>query len=96
MPNTTWRALFGAPQSALGSYSSGALPKITGHFGGLIQYGPSGAFVNAATQKGNVQATANQIASWTFDASRCSSAYSRSDNTVIPQSIFTQFFIKYI
>ena len=79
-----------------GSFNAGRLPNITGHFSGLIQYGPSGAFVNAATQKGNVQSTANQIASWTFDASRCSSIYLTNQTRVMPASMNMMYVIKYI
>lgn len=80
-----------------GNASLGSLPNITAKFGGLAQYGPSGAVINTGTQKGNVQSTASQIAQWDFNASRSSTTYGRySSDKVFPAHVCMYYIIKYI
>ena len=88
-----WRSGDG---TAYGSFSAGKLPNITADFGGLAQWGPGGAVINTGIQRGNVQSTANQIAQWNFDASRCSSVYVTNLTRVIPASMKMMYVIKYI
>lgn len=84
--------------ATIGSTNTGSLPKITGNFTGIGAgaYGADGAFsVSAASSAGWGDSWGNNTFSLNFSASRSSSAYSRTDNAVIPQHTVMLYVIKY-
>lgn len=85
---------------SLGYMDDGQLPNITG---GISNYANFGALSNnSALYSGGTASWGAMSASQQthneniyFDASRCSSAYSRSDNFVIPRRLNVNYVIKY-
>ena len=91
------RAVYSASPISVGQSVSAELPNITGK---ITSWTPEGAFAFsyvaitegfysgglwAGTSKGLVN----------IDASRCSSIYKDSATTVVPESLITNFYIKY-
>ena len=80
----------------MGQPVSAELPNITGgsHVNVTESYPPIGAFYKLSSATciiGN--AGTNPVLG--FDASRCSSIYKDSATTVVPESLITNFYIKY-
>ena len=78
---------------SIGTYLNSSLPNITGHFGGLKNWGFSGAFVNpqgtGTDDPGNNKTcyTARKV---NFDANSSNAVYGRNatyPNEVIPESV---------
>lgn len=82
-----------APEN-LGYATTGQLPNITGKVGCFAEQGTNGAFYSQSLNIGAGPYYANRNTAF-MDASRSSSAYSRTDNIVVPASIVTWFCIKY-
>lgn len=77
------------------------IPNITGVFGGTVTLGCnySGAFYPMGGETGiygNLNAIPGFTSHYSFNASRCSSIYSESANTVTPLSLSTKFIISYV
>ncbi|MBR2008286.1 MAG: hypothetical protein IKA01_09990 [Alistipes sp.] len=80
---------------SLGYMDDGQLPRIYGTVDTGVGHGHStGAFYQSSTHTyAGLYANTNYVS--TFDASRCSSAYSRGDNFVIPRRLNVNYVIKY-
>ena len=84
--------------TSVGQPVSAELPNITGNLGCLWIDGnvTDGSFV--VTKKGNYRAGAGSNDGKykiNINASRCSSIYKDSATTVVPESLITNFYIKY-
>lgn len=82
---------------SVGQSVSAELPNITAFItGDYAVYGERGATVNQSAGvrgQGGIWNTNSYGAS--FNASRCSSIYKDSATTVVPESLITNFYIKY-
>lgn len=78
----------------LGTKVSAGLPNITGHFGGVAGTSVTGAFNIDETDKSVASGTNGTRQYLSFDASRSSSIYGKS-NTVQPPALIINWFIKY-
>lgn len=85
----------GASSTNIGYSTPGQLPKIYGEIGNYWTTAASGAFYANYSSLGSEKNDPHGIANTRFDASRCSSAYIRSDNIVIPNSLTMHWVIKY-
>ena len=81
---------------SVGQPVSAELPNITGgsHINATESYPPTGAFYKLSSATCVVgEAGTNPILG--FNASRCSSIYKDSATTVVPESLITNFYIRY-
>lgn len=85
----------GASATNIGYSTLGQLPNIYGEIGNYWTTAASGAFYANSGALGSEKNEPHGIANTRFDASRCSSAYARSDNIVIPNSLTMHWVIKY-
>ena len=88
--------------SAFGNTTEGSLPKITGSasFAGDSSIMRTNSIVSGCFYKGQARGYSPQRANTSgndlaFDAYRCSTAYSRDDNKVIPYGIHVYWCIKF-
>ena len=80
---------------SLGYMDDGQLPAINGQSNATTEGGmATGCFYSYSKTNSQYYVAANR-AVLCFDASRCSSAYSRSDNFVIPRRLNVNYIIKY-
>ena len=89
------RAVYSASPISVGQSVSAELPNITGSLGGGLGIF-SGAFYYGGDYSGAVaQGGGSMDARGNLDASLCSSIYKDSATTVVPESLITNFYIKY-
>ena len=85
----------------MGSLVSAGLPNLTGSASGNIMQSGLGWSGNGVFSAGTATAAApnayggSYIKELKFDASRSSSIYKDSATTVVPESLITNFYIKY-